>query len=192
MDWPEVRVWRKAKRVELIEARRALPIELHREYSAVIEGQLDERFDDLAGKRVGGYVPFRREFNVTPYLIRLVEAGGRVALPVVVGPGRPLEFRSWAPGVKMALGVYDIPYPAEGEAVSPEALIVPMPGFDPAGYRLGYGAGYYDRTLATYDALPLRIGVSFELARLPTIHPQPHDIPMQLTLTEKGVFEPVR
>lgn len=188
MDWLEVRTWRKAKRTELIEARRALPIETHRRYSDAIEAELDDRFGELAGRLVGGYAPFRREFNVTPLMVRLVQAGGRTALPVVLGPGRPLEFREWRPGVKMAVGVYDIPYPAEGDPVHPDALIVPMPGFDPLGYRLGYGAGYYDRTLAAYADKPLCIGVAFELGRLCTIHPQPHDIPMDVVITEAGVM----
>ena len=108
-----------------------------------------------------------------------------VALPVVVEKNRPLEFRPWRPGAKMALGVYDIPYPAEGKAVTPEALLVPMVGFDRAGYRLGYGGGYYDRTLAALPKKPLCIGISFALGRIDSIHPLPHDIPMDFIVTEE-------
>ena len=88
----------------------------------------------------------------------------------------------------MAVGVYDIPYPAEGPAVAPQVLLVPLLGFDEAGYRLGYGAGYYDRTIASFAEKPLLIGVGFELGRLATIYPQPHDIPMDVVITERGVF----
>ena len=100
----------------------------------------------------------------------------------------PLEFRRWSPGVRMERGVYDIPYPADGPAVAPAALIVALLGFDDAGYRLGYGAGYYDRTIASFAQKPLAIGVGFELGRLATIYPQPHDIPMDRILTEAGSF----
>jgi 5,10-methenyltetrahydrofolate synthetase len=99
----------------------------------------------------------------------------------------PLEFRKWWPGAPMTPGVYDIPVPDGTELVVPDAAIVPMNGFDEQGYRLGYGGGYFDRTLAACTPRPLAIGVSFELARLPTIHPQPHDIAMDFIVTEFGV-----
>jgi 5-formyltetrahydrofolate cyclo-ligase len=189
MSPQDVRVWRKARRAELIGARLALPIEDHRVASPAIEARLAARYPDLEARLVGGYAPFRREFNCTPLLIRLIEAGGRVALPVVVAAGQPLEFRLWRPGDRMAIGVYDIPYPANGEPVFPDALIVPLVGFDPGFYRLGYGAGYYDRTLATFETKPLTLGVGFEIGRLDTIHPQSHDIPMDAIITETGIAE---
>ncbi|MEO6340301.1 MAG: 5-formyltetrahydrofolate cyclo-ligase, partial [Caulobacteraceae bacterium] len=176
------------RRAELIAARMAWPIEAHRAAGEAIEASLAERFPRLGEGLLGAYVPFRREFNCTPLLVRLTAGGGRVALPVVLGPGRPLEFRAWKPGDRMAMGVYDIPYPAEGEPVIPDTVISPLVGFDPAGYRLGYGAGYYDRTLASFPAKPLVIGVGFELSRMETIQPQPHDIPMDVIVTEAGVF----
>ena len=188
MTGDELRAWRKARRAELIAMRLDLPIEAHRAFCDTIEASLTQRFPDLAERLVGAYVPFRREFNCTPLLVRLTEAGGRVALPVVLGFGRPLEFRLWKPGDRMERGVYDIPYPAGGEPVRPETVISPLVGFDQAGYRLGYGAGFYDRTLASFPVKPLTIGVGFELARMPTIQPQPYDVPMDLIITEAGVF----
>ena len=184
----ELRAWRKARRAELIAMRLDLPIEAHRAFCDTIEASLVERFPRLEDRLVGAYVPFRREFNCTPLLVRLTEAGGRVALPVVLGFGQPLEFRLWKPGDRMERGVYDIPFPAEGEAVQPETVISPLVGFDAAGYRLGYGAGFYDRTLASFPTKPLTIGVGFELCRMPTIQPQPYDVPMDLIITEAGVF----
>jgi 5-formyltetrahydrofolate cyclo-ligase len=77
--------------------------------------------------------------------------------------------------------------PAERQVVSPTALLVPLVGFDEQGYRLGYGGGYYDRTLAASKPRPLAIGLGYEFGRLATIHPQPHDAPMDAIVTEAGV-----
>jgi hypothetical protein len=106
---------------------------------------------------------------------------------VVVAKASPLQFRKWWPGAPMTRGVYDIPIPDGTELVVPDAAIVPMNGFDHQAYRLGYGGGYFDRTLAVTVPRPLAIGVSFEFARLPTIYPQPHDIAMDFVVTEAGV-----
>jgi 5-formyltetrahydrofolate cyclo-ligase len=83
----------------------------------------------------------------------------------------------------MARGIWNIPIPRERNSVRPTALLVPLVGFDAAGYRLGYGGGYYDRPLATLVPKPLTIGVGYELGRLETIYPQPHDIPMDAIVT---------
>ena len=94
-------------------------------------------------------------------------------------------FREWWPGIPMTHGVWHIPVPAEGEPVSPDILLAPLVGFDGRKYRLGYGGGYYDRTLAGLVTKPRVVGVGFELSRIPTIHPQSHDIPMDLIVTER-------
>jgi 5-formyltetrahydrofolate cyclo-ligase len=112
------------------------------------------------------------------------------ALPVVVEKRRPLEFWRFTPRSKLVnRGPWHIPSPAERNLVEPDVFIVPLIGFDAAGYRLGYGGGYYDRTLATRAQRALVIGVGHELGRLPTIHPQPHDIPMHAIVTELEVAE---
>ena len=187
-DWRDLVAWRRERRQEITAARQALPAAEHRGKSRAVERHLDGFLPALQALLVGLYWPIRREFDPLPFARRLVAAGGAVALPVVLGKGLPLEFRRWTPAARMATGVYDIPYPAEGQAVAPAALIVPLLGFDEGGYRLGYGAGYYDCTLAAYRDKPLAIGVGFELGRLPTIHPQPHDIAMDHVLTEAGRF----
>jgi 5-formyltetrahydrofolate cyclo-ligase len=186
--WAEINAWRKAQRVALMAARQALDATAHRSLSRAVLERLDRDFADLAPRLVGFYWPIRRELDPLPFVRRLIDAGGAAALPMVVGKGQPLEFRRWSPGTKMAVGVYDIPYPAEGPAVAPDVLLVPLLGFDEAEYRLGYGAGYYDRTIASFTAQPRLIGVGFELGRLATIYPQPHDIPMDVVVTERGVF----
>jgi 5-formyltetrahydrofolate cyclo-ligase len=188
-SWPEIAAWRRAKRAEITAARNAMGPAAHRQASTAIQRQLETSFPDLETKRVGCYWPIRHEFDPLPLARTLIARGGAVSLPVVIGKGQPLEFRDWRPDARMASGVYDIPYPADGAAVVvPEVLLVALLGFDDAGFRLGYGAGYYDLTLASYSARPRTIGVGFELGRLPTIHPQPHDIAMDFVVTEAGRF----
>ena len=109
-------------------------------------------------------------------------------MPVVVAKAAPLQFRAWWPGAPMTTGVYGIPIPDGTALVVPDAAIVPMNGFDAQGYRLGYGGGYFDRTLESTSPPPLAIGVAFEFAGLPSIRPQPHDVPMDFVVTEAGIY----
>jgi 5,10-methenyltetrahydrofolate synthetase len=179
-----VMAWRRGERARLIAARIALPVAEHRASSLKIEMRLEALFDTLPAKRIGFYWPFRREFDPVPLMRKLIAAGRDAALPVVIKKNAPLEFRTWHPGTKMDLGVYDIPYPAAGAAVAPDALLVAMVGFDRQGYRLGYGGGYYDRSLAALAPRPLAIGICFALGELASIQPLPHDIPMDHVVTE--------
>lgn len=132
---------------------------------------------------VGVYWPFKAEIDIR----HIANEGIPVALPVVVRRGQPLEFWSWRPDMALRRGVWDIPIPVDRKVVTPTLLLAPLLGFDDAGYRLGYGGGYYDRTLAAMSPRPLAIGLGFDFARLPTIHPQPHDIPMDAIVTESGI-----
>src|ERR1700761_1739916 len=188
MDRPDILAWRQGKRDELIAARMTMPREAHEEADAAIARKLDGCFAEIEPCRVGAYWPFRREFNVLPVLDKLLARGFTAALPVVLGKGKPLEFRDWNRETTLASGVWDIPYPAEGEAVTPNVLIVPVVGFDDDGYRLGYGGGFYDRTLEAMTPRPFCLGVGFELGHLPSIHPLPHDIPMNAVITERGLY----
>ena len=116
----------------------------------------------------------------------VLQSGGRVALPVVIGRGQPLEFRCWSEKAAMERGVWNIPHPASGELVFPSALVIPLVVFDDAGYRLGYGAGYYDITIARSSPRTLLVAVGFEFSRLSPIHPQPHDRPMDVIITDSA------
>lgn len=185
----DVSQWRKQERARLLDRRRAMVAEEHRAASETIMRALLARLPPDGYGLIGCYWPFRREFNCVPYMREVLRGGGRVALPVVVSRGRPLEFRDWTEGAEMEKGVWNIPHPANGPPVRPSALVIPLVGFDAAGFRLGYGAGYYDMTLAAHDQRPLAIGVGFEFSRLPTIHPQPHDRPMDVIITESGIHE---
>lgn len=187
----DVRAWRQKERARLLDARRTMPIDAHRAASEQIMQSLMERLPPAAQALTGCYWPFRREFDCIPYMREALRRGAGVALPVVIARGRPLEFRCWNEETKMAAGVWNILHPASGPSVWPAALVIPLVGFDEAGFRLGYGAGYYDATIAAYARPPLTVGVGFEFSRLPTIHPQPHDQRMHVIITESGVHETV-
>jgi 5,10-methenyltetrahydrofolate synthetase len=106
----------------------------------------------------------------------------------VIEKAKPLIFKSWKQGEKLDRGIWNIPIPAEGRQMLPDIVISPLVGFDPRLYRLGYGGGFFDRTLAAHPGKPLVIGVGYLSQHIATIHPQPHDIPMTRIITEKGLW----
>jgi 5-formyltetrahydrofolate cyclo-ligase len=188
---PDVRraAWRRAERRRLIAERLAMSPEARGDAGATIGAALDARFPPGSLALVAGYWPIRGEYDPLGYLRRAIDAGAAAALPVVTGPGAPLEFRPWTPEARMEAGRWITFHPALGPAVTPTALLIPLVGFDAAGHRLGYGGGFYDRTLAALNPRPLAIGIGFEMARLASIDPGPHDAPMDVFITEAGVFE---
>ena len=113
----------------------------------------------------------------------------KVALPVVVDKKGPLEYRAWRPGDQLVDGVWNIPIPEKRDIVTPALVLAPLVGFDAACYRLGYGGGYFDRTLAALSPRVFAIGVGFEVQRIATIYPQSFDIAMDLIVTETGIRE---
>jgi 5,10-methenyltetrahydrofolate synthetase len=184
----ELKAWRKAERDRLVAARESLdPVTLER-FRRRIDAHLERSFPGLASARLAFCWPIRKEYDARGLTQRLRERGAVTALPVVVAPRQPLVFREWHPGVPLASGPLGIPFPADSAPVAPTAALVPMNGWDEAGYRLGYGAGFFDRTLASLPKKSVVIGVSYELARIGTIHPQPWDIPMDWVVTERGVY----
>jgi 5-formyltetrahydrofolate cyclo-ligase len=186
-DWAAVRERRRQTRARIIEQRRALPRSVRtRAVSAVTSALRAERswFD---GKRLGFYWPMKSELDLVPFVRSLLPTLEAAALPVIVEKHMPLEFWRWTTRTQLCnRGVWNIPYPAERSLLTPNVLLVPLVGFDAEGYRLGYGGGYYDRTLAAFERRPFLIGVGYELGRLPTIEPQPHDIPLDAIVTEQG------
>jgi 5-formyltetrahydrofolate cyclo-ligase len=188
MDAAELRIWRKTERERLLAERLAVPPDTLLAWRERIDRHIEFGFPGLGAALIGFCWPFQNEYDARFLLARLRKRGARTALPVVVAPKTPLVFREWHPGVPLARGVYDIPYPAAGESVVPTVAIVPMNGFDRDGYRLGYGGGYFDRTLAAMSPRPTVIGVTFERAAMETIHPQAYDIPMDYVVTERGVY----
>lgn len=186
-NWEEVRRWRRAKRIEILIRRSDLPKPEKDRISADISDIVREEFPELRHARVGFFWPFKGEIDLR-YLVKdFISLGARAALPVVVEKGSAMEFWEWRPGAELQHGVWNIPHPAKRKPLRPTALLVSLVGFDGAGYRLGYGGGYYDRTLARMNPRPLTIGVGYDFGRLETIHPQPHDIPLDAIVTETRV-----
>jgi 5,10-methenyltetrahydrofolate synthetase len=186
-QWVDVRRWRKAERARLIAARLALSGKMRRQQGEMIAAHLETAIGDPAGLTISAYWPFRGEPDLRHFLERVRAGGGQTALPVVVARDRPLVFRAWAPGDALTRGVWNIPTPPESAAaVLPDVVIAPVVGFDPACYRLGYGGGFFDRTLAALPRRPGVLGVGWCQAAMPTIYPQPHDIPMDVVITEDG------
>ena len=185
----ELMAWRKNLRRELLERRKAVPADLLQTWRLAMDGHLQFGFPGLAKGVVAFCWPIQNEYDARHLMHRLRVQGATTALPVVLAPKTPLVFREWHPGVEMALGKLDIPYPKAGAELMPDTVLLPMNGFDQAGYRLGYGGGFFDRTLESLrKSKPVVIGVSFELCAIPTIQPQSWDIPMDYVVTERGVY----
>ena len=182
--WDDVSRWRKAERRRLIDERLALVSADRIARSEHLAEKLDQAIGRVSGRIVSSYWPFRGEPDLRNWAIKVIERGGRIALPVVLRKSEPLEFRVWQPGDPLERGVWNILVPSRGPAVLPDVVIAPVVGFDTANYRLGHGGGYFDRTLAAMPRMPLRIGIGFATAKIATIYPQPHDIPMDTIVTD--------
>jgi len=179
--------FRQALREEKLSARLALPAAAHAATSARVLGHLAALFAGRPAARIGLCVAVRGEVDCLPLATDLHRRGWDVAMPVVEARAAPMVFRSWWPGAPMSADPHGIPVPATLPCPPPQVLLIPLLAFDAAGFRLGYGGGYFDRTLATCDPRPQTLGVGFELARVPSIAPQAHDIPLDAIVTEHGV-----
>ncbi len=141
---------------------------------------------------VSGFIPYKSEISTIPLLNALRRCGWTTALPVVIAPGQPLVFRAWAPGAPLVAGVWDIPIPPEtATEVLPDVLLVPMLAFDRAGYRLGYGGGFYDRTLEKLRKLKpvTAIGIAYQAQMVDQVPRGVHDAPLDYVMTEHETFQ---
>lgn len=186
----EIMVWRRDMRQRLLAARWDMTVEQRQTASLAIQARLEDIAGVLAGNTVSAYWPLRGEPDLRPWLAELHGRGIRCAMPLVVARGEPLRFRAWHPGCRMEKGFWDIPVPADGPFITPDLLIAPVVGFDPLCYRLGYGGGYFDRTLAALTSPYRVLGVGYEAARLDSIHPLPHDIALGSIVTEQRLHRP--
>jgi 5,10-methenyltetrahydrofolate synthetase len=188
----DVARWRSAERKRLRAARLDLTAEARMAAAQLIATYLDalivKYLGDPSGRVVSGYWPIKAEPDLRFWMERLNARGARMALPVVEIPGTPLAFRAWHPVTRMERGHWNIPVPPAGALrLAPEVALAPLVGWDDAGYRLGYGGGYFDRTLAAMSPKPFVIGVGLHSARVATIFPQPHDIRLDAIVTEAGL-----
>jgi 5-formyltetrahydrofolate cyclo-ligase len=188
---------KKALRKALVEQRLSMPDRQQRANTLqdVMRIWLVGRPDTV----IGAYWPIKGEFDPLPALHRWKEDGElidqpqprRIGLPVVDKVHKTLVFHAWYPGCRMEEDAYGIPKPKDTEVIVPTVLFVACIGYGPGGYRLGYGGGFYDRTLATLQPRPYTVGLGFTNAYLPDFEPQLHDIPLDAILNENGAVWPV-
>jgi len=188
---------KKALRKELIERRLAMPDRLQRAETLqrVMRIWLVNRPDTV----IGAYWPIKGEFDPLPALHRWKEDGElleepqlrRIGLPVIDKQHRTLKFHAWFPGCPMEEDAFGIPKPKDTEVVVPTLLFVPCVGYGPGGFRLGYGGGFYDRTLSTLEPRPYTVGLGFRQGFLPDLEPEPHDVALNAILNDNGVVWPI-
>jgi len=178
---------RPALRARLLALRAALPE--RNAADARIADALLPLLERLAVRCLGFYWPIQAEFDARAAVAQWLagEPGRQAALPAVSQPGAPLDFHLWTPRTPMATGHYGIPVPDGTPAVQPDALLIPCVGFSSDKFRLGYGGGFYDRTLAAMTVAPVAIGIGFEACRI-ALQAQEHDLPMDWVVSESGVF----
>ena len=184
---PELDTLRK----KLVAARQALPDRLER--AVALQKTLRVWLVDRKETSIGAYWPIKGEFDPLPALYRWTEgdASGpmrRIGLPVAHRDTESLRFHVWYPGCETELDAYDIPKPKGTEEFLPQMLIVPCLGYGPGGVRLGYGGGFFDRTLRALAPRPVTVGVSYSHGFLPMLRASPDDLPLDALLTEDGVM----
>lgn len=191
----DLAAWRREQRQALLTQRAAPDKETLARWQLAMDKSLAHWFPrlipDLQSAVIAIYWPHRNECDLRPLARSWRRAGAVIALPVVMAKAAPLAFRAWDEDTVMAAGPQGIAHPAEGPLLTPSVVFAPAVGFDLQGYRLGYGGGYFDRTLAALQAngrRPLAIATAHELAKMDTLHPQSHDLPMDYVLTESGLY----
>lgn len=183
---------REKLRRERIAAREAMPPPEHARKSAKVLDYLYRLLTARAPGMLAFCWPIRAEIDCRPLLPRMLALGWRACLPLISDRDQALEFREWTPDSEMVPGEHDIPTVAAGAVATPEVMLLPVNAFDREGYRLGYGGGYFDRTLASMSPRPYAIGIGFELARVDSIGPHAKDCGLDAVVTESGMeFFPV-
>jgi 5-formyltetrahydrofolate cyclo-ligase len=125
-------------------------------------------------------------------MLSLFGLGYRVCVPIIEGRGRPLRFREWTPGTELVAGPYNVPMPARGDWLEPGALLVPLVAYDDRAFRLGYGGGFYDRTIHDLRerARVQALGFAYAAQRIAEVPHEPTDAPLDAIVTEMGVMRP--
>jgi len=181
------------------EAKAALRIDAHAARAALSQSERAEAaasvaqlfFETLAPRTedvVAAYWGIRDELDCQPILVRLMDANIKVVLPAVLGDEEPLDMRLWEQGTALyEAGFGTLAPSALAPRAEPDVILIPLLGFDRVGTRLGYGGGYYDRTLVSLNKKPKLIGLAFAVQELPLIPREPHDVPLDAVITEAGV-----
>ena len=178
--------WRKA----LLGARQAMPPVVRAAAGAALDARLRTCLNGIAGGVLAFYWPIQAEFDARPAVADWLAGGNersgdrRAVLPVVIAKDQPLRFRAWNPDTVMRAAGFGTSVPSAEEWLVPTVLLIPLVGFDDADYRLGYGGGYYDRTLAELLPAPRTIGIGYAAGRLDTIYPQSYDLKLDTLLTD--------
>lgn len=174
-------------RAKLIAARQALPDRLER--AVRLQGVLRAWLVGRREQAIGAYWPIKGEFDPLPALYRWSEAqpGRRMGLPVVDRERGRLRFHVWYPGCPTELDAFDIPKPKDTEVFEPQMLLLPCVGYGPGGVRLGYGGGFYDRSVQALHPRPYTVGLCYSNGFLPMLRPGPDDQPLDALLTDDGV-----
>jgi 5-formyltetrahydrofolate cyclo-ligase len=183
---------KRALRARLIEQRLGMPDRLHR--AELLQRVMRIWLVGRPDASIGAYWPIKGEFDPLPALHRWKEDGElldepqmrRIGLPVLDKQTRTLKFHAWFPGCPMEEDAFGIPKPKGTEEFHPALLLVPCVGFGPNGTRLGYGGGFYDRTLAALQPRPFTVGVGYSHGFVPWLQPEPHDVPLDAMLTDEG------
>lgn len=189
---------RKALRAALVEQRLNLPDRLQR--AALLQRVMRIWLVGRPDAVIGAYWPIKGEFDPLPALHRWKEDGElqggpqlkRIGLPVMDKVHKTLTFHAWYPGCPMEEDAFGIPKPKGTEVIVPTLLFVPCVGYAAGGYRLGYGGGFYDRTLASLEPRPMTVGLGFTQGYLDDFEPEPHDMPLDAILNDNGVVWPMK
>jgi 5-formyltetrahydrofolate cyclo-ligase len=178
----DVMRWRKTERQRLLQLRNALSAERRARELATIETALERLLRRHRVNLLGAYWPMHGEPDLRAWLHRQADNGLALALPVILEENQPLRYSRWHPGDNMRRGTWGIAEPAKDAWVEPQVLLVPLLGFDRERHRLGYGGGYFDRSLAA-ETRPLAVGIGYRCAEIGTIYPLPHDVAMNYIVT---------
>ena len=144
----------------------------------------------VSGGVVSAYLPIRSEIDPRPAMLALHDSGHKICVPVIQGAGLPLRFREWTPGCRLQEGPFGAAAPVDGEWLEPDVLLVPLLAFDTRLFRLGYGGGFYDRTLVGLRAARSVVAAGFAFAgqRVDSVPVDEFDQRLDAVITEEGIF----
>jgi 5-formyltetrahydrofolate cyclo-ligase len=179
--------WRQQQREQLIQQRQDLSDIERQTIEQACLLTITEHLQTIKPGVLGLYWPIKGEIDCRSLAPSLIKQGWTITVPVINSETKCLNFAVWTPDTVMKTGTWNIPVPQQQQLLIPDHFLVPLVGFDTNNYRLGYGGGYYDRTLAAISSPVHTIGVGMELGRFDSIQPHELDIPMSRIITEKGI-----